>query len=100
MEPNKATYDEINTSFRKGDFRALSDEKLLAYLNVLCHEQVLSSANQLLSNNRCISINAELMNRYYKRSSRATGWLTVFGVILALGQFVLAVLAWKHGAQP
>ena len=87
------THDDVNAAFKDESYLKDDDERLLAYLNVLCSTAIRSAEVRLLANNRCITLNAVLTKRFVERSNRTTTWLARVVVVLTL----LAVLV--GGAQ-
>jgi len=77
------TYDDVTKAFRTNAVLRDPDERLLEYLRVLCSEQIRSDENRLLANNRCITINTILMQRYMQRTNRTTTIYTWVVIILA-----------------
>ena len=87
------THDDVNAAFEDGSYLKENDDRLLAYLDVLCSTRILSDANRLLANNRCITLNAVLTKRFVERSNRTTTFLAWVVVVLTF----LAVIV--GGAQ-
>jgi len=82
-EENKITHDDVNNAFRNNAVLNDSNERLLEYLKVLCSTQIRSDENRLLANNRAITINAILLNRYMEESNRKTTFYTRVVIFLA-----------------
>lgn len=96
--PTPLTHDDVNHAFTTNAVLADPDERLLEYLRILCSTQIQSAQNQLLANNRCITINTILTRRFMERVNRATTrytWivivLAVAGVLAAVAQVVVAL---------
>ena len=87
------THDDVNAAFDDRSYLKDDDERLLAYLDVLCSTVIRSDEVRLLASNRCITLNAVLTKRYVERSNRTTTWLARVVVVLTF----LAVLV--GGAQ-
>ena len=87
------THDDVNAAFEDRSYLKDDDERLLAYLDVLCSTVIRSDEVRLLANNRCITLNAVLTKRFVERSHRTTTCLARVVVVLTL----LAVLV--GGAQ-
>lgn len=81
---NQITHDDVNTAFRDNSMLTDSDERLLEYLRILCNTQIRSDENRLLANNRAITINAILLNRYMERSNKKTTFYTRVVIFLAV----------------
>ena len=56
------THDDVNAAFEDGSYLKENDDRLLAYLDVLCSTVIRSDTVRLLANNRCITLNAVLTN--------------------------------------
>ena len=82
------THDDVNAAFEDGSYLKENDDRLLAYLDVLCSSVIRSDAVRLLANNRCITLNAVLTKRFVERSNRTTTCLARVVVVLTF----LAVL--------
>lgn len=82
------TNDDVNAAFEDSSYLNEDDDRLLAYLDVLCSTRILNDANRLLANNRCITLNAVLTKRFVERSNRTTTFLAWVVVVLT----ALAVL--------
>ena len=76
------TSDDVNAALEGGSYLKENDDRLLAYLDVLCSARILSDANRLLANNRCITLNAVLTKRFVERSNRTTTFLAWIVVVL------------------
>ena len=76
------TNDDVNDAFEDRSYLSEDDDRLLAYLDVLCSTRILSDANRLLANNRCITLNAVLTKRFVERSNRTTTFLARVVVVL------------------
>ena len=76
------THDDVNAAFEDGSYLSEDDDRLLAYLDVLCWTRIRSDANRLLANNRCITLNAVLTKRFVERSNRTTTFLAWVVVVL------------------
>ena len=87
------THGDVDAAFEDGSYLKEDDDRLLAYLNVLCSTVIRSDAVRLLANNRCITLNAVLTKRFVERSNRITTFLAWVVVVLTS----LAVLV--GGAQ-
>ncbi len=86
------TGDDVNVAFHSGSVRTDSDAKLMQYLRVLCYEQFLSDENKLLANNRCITINTILTQRYMERMDRVTTRYTWVVIILAVASLIASIV--------
>ena len=82
-EAIKINHDDVNSAFASNAVLTDSDELLLEYLRVLCSVQIRSDENRLLANNRAITINAILLNRYMEENNRKTTFYTRVVVVLA-----------------
>ena len=87
------THGDVDVAFEDGSYLKEDDDRLLAYLNVLCSTVIRSDEVRLLANNRCITLNAVLTKRFVERSNRTTTYLARVVVVLTS----LAVLV--GGAQ-
>ena len=76
------TNDDVNDAFEDGSYLSEDDDRLLAYLDVLCSTRIRNDANRLLANNRCITLNAVLTKRFVERSNRTTTFLAKVVVVL------------------
>jgi hypothetical protein len=91
-DAEKATYDDVNSAFRSNGVLIDTDERLVQYLRVLCSEQIRSDENRLLANNRCITINTILTQRFMERMDRVTTRYTWIVIILAVASLAAAVV--------
>lgn len=89
-EENTITHDDVNTAFHNNAVLKDSDERLLGYLRILCTTQIKSDENRLLANNRAITINAILLNRYMERNNKKTTFYTWVVIFLAAVSVVAA----------
>lgn len=85
------TYDDVSAAFRSNKVLTDPDDRLIEYLRLLCSEQVRSDENRLLSNNRCITINTILTQRFMKRMDRVTTRYTIAVIALTVASLVAAV---------
>jgi len=92
MDEKTISYDDVSAAFHKNSVHKKEDAELLEYLRILCSEQIRSDENRLLANNRCININAILMNRYFERENKKTTFYTKLVIFLAATS-VFAALA-------
>lgn len=76
------THDDVNAAFEDRSYLKEDDDRLLAYLDVLCSTVIRSDAVRLLANNRCITLNAVLTKRFVERSNRTTTFLAKVVVVL------------------
>ena len=90
--PTEITHDDVNDAFATNAVLTEPDERLIQYLRVLCTTQIQSPQNQLLANNRCITINTILTRRFMERVDRSTTRYTVIVIILALAGVAAAVV--------
>ncbi len=72
--------------------RGKSDDELLEHLECLCTQVYLENNRHLPIINQCISINAELLNRYYRHSSRTMTGLALIAPFLGAGQLCMFLL--------
>ncbi len=72
--------------------RGKSDDELLEHLECLCTQVYLENNRHLPIINQCISINAELLNRYYRHSSRTMTGLALIAALLGAGQLCMFLL--------
>lgn len=97
------TYDDVNKAFRTNAVLHEPDQRLLEYLRVLCSEQIRSDENRLLANNRCITINTILVQRYMERTNRTTTIYTWVVIVLATATLIATAaqiaipLGWLRG---
>ena len=87
----KVTYDDVSTAFRSNKVLTDPDDRLVEYLRILCSEQVRSDENRLLSNNRCITINTILTQRFMERMDRVTTRYTIVVIVLTVASLITAV---------
>jgi len=78
-----ATFDDVNAAFSSGGVLTDSNDRLVEYLLVLCSTQIRSDENRLLANNRCLTINTILMQRFLEREMTLTTRLTWVVIALA-----------------
>lgn len=101
-EQRQLTYDDVHAAFRTNQVLVESDERLMEYLRLLCTTNIGAEANQLLANNRCITINTILTRRFMERVDRATTRYTILVIVLALATLAVAVgqlwISWRGGA--
>ena len=76
------THDHVNAAFEDSSYLQEDDDRLLAYLDVLCSTVIRSDHVRLLANNRCITLNAVLTKRFVERSNRTTSFLARVVVFL------------------
>ena len=76
------THDDVNAAFADRSYLKENDDRILAYLDVLCSTVIRSDAVRLLANNRCITLNAVLTKRFVERSYRTTTFLARIVVVL------------------
>ena len=91
VEPEKITYDDVNKAFRSNSVLTDPDSRLMEYLRVLCSEQIRSDENRLLANNRCITINTILTQRFMERMNRVITRYTWVVIILAIASLIAAI---------
>lgn len=91
-DKKKITYDDVNVAFRTNKILKKEDSELLEYLKILCSTQIRSDENRLLANNRCITINTILMNRYFERENKKTNFYTRVVVVLAVASVAAALV--------
>ena len=89
--PDRVTYDDVNSAFRSNSILTDSDSRLVEYLRVLCSEQIRSDENRLLANNRCITINTILTRRFMERMDRVTARYTWVVITLAIASLTAAI---------
>lgn len=83
---------DVPVAMEQAGLRGKSDDELLELLECLCTRLYLENNRHLPVINQCISINAELLNRYYRHSSRTMSGLALIAAILGLGQLCLFLL--------
>lgn len=88
----KITWDNVNETFRTNSVMEKDDKELLEYLKILCTTQLRSDENRLLANNRCITINTILMNRYFERENAKTTFYTKVVIILAIASVAATLI--------
>ena len=88
----KITWDDVNEVFQTNSVMEKGDKELLEYLKILCSTQIRSDENRLLANNRCITINTILMNRYFERENAKTTFYTKVVIILAIASVAAALI--------
>lgn len=88
----KITWDNVNEAFQTNSVMEKDDKELLEYLKILCTTQIRSDENRLLANNRCITINTILMNRYFERENAKTTFYTKVVIILAIASVAAALI--------
>lgn len=93
----KVTSDDVSTAFRSNKVLTDPDDLLVEYLRVLCSEQVRSDENRLLSNNRCITINTILTQRFMERMDRVTTRYTIAVIVLTVASLIAAVVQVRCG---
>ena len=76
------THDDVNAAFEDRSYLKEDDDRLLAYLDVLCSTIIRNDPVRLLANNRCITLNAVLTKRFVERSNRTTTFLAWVVVVL------------------
>lgn len=80
---------QLAAAMEHAAIRGKSDDELLELLECLCTQMYLENNRHLPIINQCISINAELLNRYYRHSSRSMAGLAVVAVLLGVGQLCM-----------
>lgn len=85
------THDDVNSAFKTNAVLTEPDERLIAYLRVLCNEPIRSDEVRLLANNRCITINTILTQRFMRRMDTVTTRYTWVVIILALASLGAAI---------
>ncbi len=83
---------DVPVAMEQAGLRGKSDDELLELLECLCTRLYLENNRHLPVINQCISINAELLNRYYRHSSRTMSGLALIAALLGLGQLCLFLL--------
>jgi len=83
---------DVPAAMEQAGLRGKSDDELLELLECLCTRLYLENNRHLPVINQCISINAELLNRYYRHSSRTMSGLALIAALLGLGQLCLFLL--------
>lgn len=83
---------DLPTAMEQARLRGKSDDELLELLECLCTRLYLENNRHLPVINQCISINAELLNRYYRHSSRTMSGLALIAALLGVGQLCLFLL--------
>ena len=90
--PAEINHDDVNGAFATNAVLTDPDERLIQYLRVLCSTQIQSPQNQLLANNRCITINTILTRWFMERVDRSTTRYTWWVIVLALAGVAAAVV--------
>lgn len=83
---------DVPVAMEQAGLRGKSDDELLELLECLCTRLYLENNRHLPVINQCISINAELLNRYYRHSSRTMSGLALIAALLGVGQLCLFLL--------
>jgi len=81
--------EQIADAMRSEFIRRKSDDELLEQLECLCTQMYLENNRHLPLINQCITINAELLNRYYRHSSRSIAGLALVAALLGVGQLCM-----------
>jgi len=89
MAAHTVNGDELTATREHDALRGKSDDELLELLECLCTRMYVENNRHLPLINQCISINAELLNRYYRHSSRTMSGLALLAALLGLGQLYL-----------
>ena len=76
------THDDVNVAFGDRSYLQEDDDRLLAYLDVLCSSPIRSGHVRLKASNRCITLNAVLTKRFVERLNRTTTVLTRVVIVL------------------
>lgn len=89
MSPiEKITHDDVISAFNTNSVLTDSNERLLGYLRVLCSEVIRSDEVRLLANNRCITINTILTQRFMKKMDDVTTRYTWVVIILTVASLL------------
>ncbi len=90
VDQGKVTFDDVTKAFSSNTVLTDPDDRLIEYLRVLCSEQVRSDENRLLSNNRCITINTILAQRFMERMDGVTTRYTIAVIVLTVASLIAA----------
>jgi len=84
--------EQVASAINNEAIHCKSDDELLELLECLYTRVYLEDKRHLPLINQCISINAELLNRYYRHSSRAIAGLALIAALLGVGQLCMFLL--------